>query len=152
MPNVSFTLKTFGLKLTRDMRANVVFTPSRPSALSPEGILIGRVVVPFSHINEETGLATVELAQTTLLRPATHYIVSVEWLDGSPSGWAEINWPIRVPAGGGALSNLMELPPEPGSILIGYDIPHAIRGVLAVDIKGNENGLAELVVERGAIE
>ena len=123
MPNVSFRLRTFGLDLTRDIRANVIFTPSRRGAIGPDGILVSRVVVPFSEINPTTGVGVAVLAQTTLLRPETHFIVSIEWVDAAPSGWAEINWPLRVHAGGGNLADLLQLAPPAGSFMLGHGAP-----------------------------
>ncbi|VXB32444.1 hypothetical protein [Pseudoclavibacter sp. 8L] len=150
MPNVPFTLKTFGLETTRGLRAQVVFTPSTPGAIGPDGMLIRRVVVPWSAIDQITGIGVAVLAATTSLRPKTHYIVSVEWLDGVPSGWAEIAWPVRVPPGGGTLSELIELPTETGVVRVGRGVAKAIPGVLVVDIAGDGAGRAELVFEKGA--
>ena len=129
MPNVSFRLRTFGLDLTRDIRANVIFTPSRRGAIGPDGILVSRVVVPFSEINPTTGVGVAVLAQTTLLRPETHFNVSIEWLDAAPSGWAEINWPIRVPATGGNLRDLMDIPAPSNAFAIARSDPGIRVGI-----------------------
>lgn len=123
MPNVTFTLRTFGLEMTRSLRANVVFTPSRSAAIGPDGIRIRREVVPFSAIDSVTGVGVARLAQTTLLRPATHYIVSIEWLDGPADGWGEINWPLHVPAAGGDLGDLIRLPAPSAAAVVTQDTP-----------------------------
>ena len=113
MPDVRFRLLTFGLDTTRDLYASVVFTPSVRGAIGPGGLHVGRVVVPFGEIDPTTGIGVARLAETTLLRPECHFIVSVEWAESAPQGWAEINWPIHVPLAGGWLEDLLPVPPSP---------------------------------------
>ncbi|WP_394254696.1 hypothetical protein [Pseudoclavibacter helvolus] len=110
MPEVTFQLRTFGLEATRDLLANVVFTPSRDGAIGLDGMLVRRVLVPFSSIDAITGRGQVTLARTVGLKPPTHYDVSVEWLDPALEGWASISVPIHVPASGGDLSDLVDFP------------------------------------------
>lgn len=123
MPDVGFNLLTFGLDPTRDIGAAVVFTPSVRAAVGPGKLLIGRVRVPVSDINPITGRGVATVAQTTNLRPACHYVVSIEWDESAPSGWAEINWPLRVPAGGGELADLLKLAPPAGTYMFGHGPP-----------------------------
>ena len=149
MPEVPFTLKDFGLETTRGRRANVIFTPSNAAAMGPDGMLVGRVVVKWSEINPETGVGVATLAETTFLRPATHYVVSIEWLDDAPSGWAEIKWPVQVPAAGGPLSELLKIPWPLGALAISPIPPNS-----TVDIGGlwvdNSKEPAKLMKKIGA--
>ncbi|PPG29637.1 hypothetical protein [Pseudoclavibacter sp. RFBB5] len=119
MPDVPFTLKTFGLESTRGRRANFIFTPSRHGAIGPDGVLVGRVVVKWSEIDMETGIGVAKVAQTTTLRPACHYKVSVEWIDDAPEGFADIPWPLHVPAEGGPLSQLLKIPAPENAFAVG---------------------------------
>lgn len=137
MPDVPFTLKTFGLDITRPLRCNVIFTPSVSAAVGPDGLLIGRVVVPWSEIDTTTGVGVARLASTTQLQPACHYWISFEWLDTAPSGFAEIQWPLHVPPSGGTLAELLKLAPPAGSYMFGHGPPPPgvpPRGVFYVDL------------------
>ncbi|MFB9286453.1 hypothetical protein, partial [Pseudoclavibacter helvolus] len=123
MPNVTFTLKTFGLSPTRDIRANVIFTPSRQGAIGPDGVLVRRVVVPWNEIDPVTGKGTANLANTTDLRPPCHFIMSIDWIDGSPQGWAEIQYPLHVNALGGDVSELLDMPLSPANVRVQLEHP-----------------------------
>ena len=113
MPDVRFGLHTFGLDVTVGRRVDVIFTPSRRVAVSPGGGLhVGSVRVPWSLINAVTGRGVATLARTTDMQPSTHYIVSLEWPEGPPEGWAELHLPIQVPLSGGELSDLVSIPPS----------------------------------------
>ncbi|PPG25962.1 hypothetical protein C5E10_17995 [Pseudoclavibacter sp. RFBG4] len=129
MPNVPFKLKDFGLDPTTPRRANVIFTPSVPAAIGVDGILIGRRVVKWSDIHPITGAGVAVVAQTTTLRPECHLIVSIEWIDDAPSGWGELAWPLRVPAEGGNLVDLLDMPGPGNAVAVRPSSPGTAVGI-----------------------
>lgn len=110
MARVDFNLKTFGLDPTRPKFARMVFSPVPRAAIGRDGVRIGQVIVPYEAINELTGDGFAELQPTIGLSPDTFYRLSIEWSEDSPEGWVELNAEIRVPAVGGNLWDMIDLP------------------------------------------
>ncbi|PPF38332.1 sialate O-acetylesterase [Pseudoclavibacter sp. AY1H1] len=114
MPIVSGQVRDFGLADLTSHRLRLIFSPSNSAAMGPDGTLVlGPVVVENDQINPTTGGFQVELARTTLLRPATFFTLRAEWFSKTSDrleGVAVIDWPLRVPAAGGALSTLLNMP------------------------------------------
>ncbi|MBF4549228.1 hypothetical protein [Pseudoclavibacter sp. VKM Ac-2888] len=114
MPVINGRVRDFGLGDLTSHRLRLIFSPSNSAAMGPDGTLVlGPVVVENDDINPTTGGFQVELARTTLLRPATHFTLRAEWFSKTSDrleGYAVIDWPLHVPAAGGALSTLLDIP------------------------------------------
>lgn len=109
------------------------------------GVSFHRPVTPKSF-NGTT--ATFDLVPTVQTLPRVKY-----WLVGRYANGMEVNRiEVVAPVGADVLQAPDDAAAELRTIVIGYDIKQATRGVLSIDIKGDEDGMAELVVERGAIE
>lgn len=95
-------------------------------------------------IPEIDGSISVNLAQTTNVVPNVWFTVRFEWFDLHPItsewnlvGWSDLPGKLRVPSGGGRISDYIDTPPPQGAIMHGYgEPPDSLKGVMYIDRSG----------------
>lgn len=127
-------------------RCEVMFIPSAASFTSLS-FFPGREVTAYP---DTTGYLSVDLVPTLGLRPEVWYLMVVRWfpfphpITGERGkSTVEVLGRLRVPEAGGAIGDFIEADPPPGGVVMGNgNPPDWLRGVLYVDISGNEQGKA----------
>lgn len=115
---------------------------------SPGFSLSGAVVARRRDVTlDSSGVGTVNLIPSAEYKPFSKYVLGMQYADGRELDVLEF----VAQVGGGLIQAPSEVAAPVGSIEIGRGITTAARGVLRVDIQGNSDGLAELVVEKGAL-
>lgn len=94
-----------------------------------------------------SGVGTVELVPSAEYQPFVKYTLGLEYANGRELDVLEF----VAQVGGGLIQAPANVAAPVGAIEIGSGITEAARGVLRIDVKGNKDGLAELVVEKGAL-
>jgi len=121
MAIVTGTLTDFGLQALTSLSPRIIFTASEPATLS------GRLfaTVPIVVTPSATGTFSVDLQPTDFVTPGVFYRVRVEWLDaaGGYVGVDLLDWPLYVPAGGGAIGDLVQVDANPALAWVGVDPP-----------------------------
>ncbi|VXB74746.1 hypothetical protein [Pseudoclavibacter sp. 8L] len=142
MPEYTVNVGDFGLQSIPGLRLTV---EAERSAWRGNRVAFERAVEPKAFTGS---LATFDLLPNVETTPRVRY-----WLVGRYSNGMEVNRvEVVAPPGGGSLRAAEDAAAAIGTIVLGYGITQARRGVLAIDIKGDANGMAELVIEKGALE
>ena len=141
MATYTISIKDHGIDAVPGLAAFVQLTGP---AFRPQGAIASmRKQVTLNSLGE----GTVTLVPTAELTPSRMYTLILRYASGR-----EIDVLDFVAQVGGGPINSPALTAAPLSMIeIGEDITTHARGVLRVDIKGNADGLAELVVEKGAL-
>lgn len=111
---VTGTLADFGLNSMLTDAATITFTPSGPTI---RGMFL-LATRPITVTPDVLGAFTVQLATTAEMIPPRWFTITIKWLD---SGGQYVNvdfpdWRLFVPFGGGAITDLLQLPPNPQMI------------------------------------
>lgn len=133
MPTVTGTLTDIGLGALAPFNPVLQFAPSEPAVLADGTLFATR---PVEVTPAADGTFSVTLATTDGVRPTrTRWLLSIGWRnpDGYMSGAGYFSkdfpsWSLRVPSGGGALSELIDLAPEPGVFYVGNEAPDPDAG------------------------
>lgn len=142
MPTVTGTLSDIGLGNLAAFNPVLQFAPSEPAA-SPGGRIFP--TRPVEVTPNSAGAFTVNLATTDGIIPRrAHWVLSIGWRnpDGYMSGSGYFakdfpTWPIRVPAGGGQLVDMLDIAATIDMIYVGVTPPHPDTGYLFwIDISG----------------
>lgn len=117
MAKVTGILADYQLGFLQGKNPTISFQPSGPSLSNaavhaPERATVAPV--------GSTGYFEVDLQPTDGLRPARHYTVTLQWGQGKR---VVLPWKLRVPAGGGILSELLPVDIDPGLTWIGEEPP-----------------------------
>ena len=122
MPTITGTLADFGLDNLDAYEPIIVFTPSGP-ATTPDGFLLA--ARPITAIPNSEGYFALSLVSGESTIPATHYKVTIEWLDAPASfiGKDFPEWKLYVPAGGGAIGDIGWAPSNPALAYFGTEPP-----------------------------
>ena len=108
MATVTGNLKDIGGADMADRQGIVTFTLSQPNIMASGGGLRPdntKKVTPGAD-----GTFSTNLEPTTQMLADAWYNVKIEWVDTSGGLLAELQFQIRVPSGGGTLSELADLP------------------------------------------
>jgi hypothetical protein len=111
---ISGTLSDFGLAPIADLYPEIEFRPSGPAAGSAGRLL---VTEPVRVTPDSVGAFSTAVQVTDELLPVgVHYKLVVRWLDsaGKFVRADHPEWKLFVPAGGGAIADLMRFPFGPG--------------------------------------
>lgn len=126
MAAVTGTLKTFGLQTLASKQPVIVFEANKP-AMASGGELFA--TDPIRVTPAEDGTFSARLQPTeNLTTPDVHYKMSIEYLD-SANNYVRLDnpdWQLRVPAAGGALSDLFALPKINSALVITAPKPPAL--------------------------
>jgi hypothetical protein len=90
-----------------------------------------------------SGSWTASLAVTDEMEGIKGYLIELGWTNrrGKPLGRATVNGLLHVPNGGGAIRDLLDAPPPPGSIILALGPPPAgITDVAWVDLLDGVGG------------
>lgn len=122
MAIVTFKLNDFGFNKVQQ-QPRVIFTPSGAGVIASFLLTAKPVVVEVSPSDLET--FSVDLAVTSWIRPERWYEIRIEWLD-SAGGYIGLDmpgWKLHVPPEGGLLTDLIDVPMNPGLVWIGLAPP-----------------------------
>jgi hypothetical protein len=142
MPTVTGTLSDIGLAALAAFSPVLQFTPSEPAA-SPEGRLFAGK--PVEVVPNSAGAFSANLASTDGIVPRrAHWVLSIGYRnpDGYMSGGGYFTkefptWPIRVPAAGGQLVDMLGVQASVDMVYVGPTPPPADRGyTFWIDISG----------------
>lgn len=142
MPTVTGTLADIGLQDLAAFSPVLQFAPSEPAADSQGRIFATR---PVEVVPASSGAFSVTLATTDGIIPArAHWVLSIGWRnpDGYMAGAGYFSkdfpsWPIRVPAAGGLLADMIDVPARSDMVWVGITPPPESRGYLFwIDISG----------------
>lgn len=142
MPTVTGKLADVGLEPLAGFSPVLQFAPSEPAADSTGRIFASK---PVEVTPASNGSFSVTLASTDGIIPArAHWVMSIGFRnpDGYMSGSGYFSkdfpdWPIRVPAAGGVLADLIDLPAAPDMVWVDITPPPEGRGYLFwIDISG----------------
>lgn len=142
MPVVTGTLTDIGLAPLAAFSPVVRFTPSEP-AVSADGKLFASKPVEVTPASN--GAFSVTLATTDGVVPtAAHWVLSIGWRnpDGYTTGsgfypWDMPTWPIRVPAAGGLLADMLDVRASSDQVWVGATPPPEGRDYqFWIDISG----------------
>lgn len=118
MAAVTGTLKTFGLQTLASKQPVIVFEANKPG-MGPGGELFA--TDPVRVTPESDGSFSARLQPTeNLTTTGVHYQMSIEYLDAA-SNYVRVDnpdWKLRVPAAGGALSDLFAFPKVNSALVI----------------------------------
>ena len=107
---VTGKLSDFGLQPVAGLYPEIEFVASGPAVASGGRLLITE---PVRTTPTSDGDFTVNLQTSDDVVPlGTHYTMNVKWLD-SAGNYVRVdspNWKMRVPTGGGAIADLIQLP------------------------------------------
>lgn len=105
MAEVEFTLYDIGGGHLAGKYPEVIFALNDPGATAGGGIY---VTEPLVVVPPGDGAVTFDLPTTDLMRDDVYYTMQIRWqdLDGNTSRVDYPDWHIRVPTGGGKLSDL----------------------------------------------
>jgi hypothetical protein len=94
------------------------------------------------------GEISVNLTRTTDVLGDAYYRIRIEWFDTHPvtgrrvAGRGEVPGKLRVPAGGGDLSELLELPDLSGLFFVGYGPPPQwVTNSIYIDLASTPPGI-----------
>lgn len=129
MPTVTGTLTDIGLDPLAPFNPVLRFTPSQPAGDGNARIFASR---PVEVTPTETGYFSVDLASTDTITPAdTHWRLTIHYrkpdgYDNSGGGFTAADHvvaKIRVPAAGGILADLFDIPPRLDDVHVGNNPP-----------------------------
>ena len=149
MPTVTGRLTDIGLEALTGLSPVLIFKPSNPAVAATGHIFASR---PVEAYPTSTGEFSVTLASTDDVKPiSTRWQVGIKWrnVDGYSPGNGfgagdHIAAQFRVPAAGGALADLIDLPPNTGEFYIGTTPPPDGSGYRYwIDISGSDPVLKE---------
>ena len=122
MPLVTGTLADIGLDPLAGFQPILRFRPNAPAA-SATGVIFPTKPVDVTPASD--GSFSVDLASTDDVLPGNaHWRLTIEWL--SPDGYGSggysasdhASWKIRVPAGGGLLADMLDVPPRVDAVWV----------------------------------
>lgn len=118
MAVVTGTLKTFGLESLKGKRPVIVFEANKVG-MGTNGELLATDPVKITPAADDT--FTARLQQTEgLVTPGVHYTMFIEYMD-SANNYVRLDnpdWKLRVPAAGGVISDLLQLPKINSALVI----------------------------------
>lgn len=110
MAAVTGTLKTFGMESLAGKRPVIVFEANKVG-MGTNGELLSRDPVKVTPAADDTFNARLQPTEN-LITPDVHYKMFIEYLD-SANNYVRVDnpdWTLRVPAAGGAIGDLLQLP------------------------------------------
>lgn len=149
MPTVTGTLTDIGLEDLSPYNPVLIFRPSNAAVGADGHVFSAR---PVEAYPDAAGAFSVTLATTDNVKPAkTRWLCTIGWRDpdGYSEGLGRFNRDVfevgfRVPVAGGALSDLIDLPPSRGEFYIGTTEPPADAGYRYwIDTSGTDPVLKE---------
>lgn len=126
MAAVTGTLKTFGLATLAGKQPVVVFEANKP-ATGPDGELFATDPVKVTPAADGAFNARLQPTEN-LITDGVHYKMWIEYLD-SANNYVRVDnpdWTLRVPAAGGALGDLLQLPKVNSALVITAPVAPAI--------------------------
>lgn len=120
MTNATVTgdLNILGVTTLSSVAPVLVFSLDEPTTASTQ-LYAGSVeVTPAAD-----GTFSVVLPVTAEMVPATAYVVTLKWVDDGHLREGFPSWKIRVPAGGGAIGDLLDFAPPPNWVWVGPTPP-----------------------------
>lgn len=140
MAAVTGTLKTFGLATLAGKQPVVVFEANKPAS-GPDGELFATDPVKVTPGADGTFNARLQPTEN-LITPDVHYKMFIEYLD-SANNYVRVDnpdWTLRVPAAGGALGDLLQLPKiNSGLVITAPTAPVTWLGVGAMWLQMDPN-------------
>ena len=127
---VTYKLSDFGLTPIAGLQPEVEFQPNEPAVASGGRLL---ATAPIYSTPDAGGEGTVNLHTTDDLLPSSaHYKIVIHWLDskGKRVRADNPNWKLQVPAGGGAIADLIRLPLGVGIVIYSPTEPPIWAGLL----------------------
>lgn len=135
---------TYTGRLTDAQRARFVasrnarlFVQPSQSGYGDTGLISDRRI-PIT-VNPDTGQFTVSLEASASVRPLMLYEFGMEWHESGLNHWS--SWfSFRAAVGGGAISDMLQIPANPGTFTYGWGKPEAngVTGGIYVDISGEK--------------
>jgi hypothetical protein len=130
LETVTLKLSDFGLQPLNGLQPEIEFRPN-DAAVGLGGKLMA--TAPIYVTPDSSGNATVQLHTTDDLLPSNaYYNIVIHWLDakGKRVKADNPNWKLQVPAGGGAIADLIRLPLGAGIVIYSPTAPPLWSGLL----------------------